>query len=327
MRGGRRNLGEGGAGLVLALVVGLGSGWAADPVAVLTEIRPGKGEVRVKRGAENEWKAPAPLLSLRPGDQVRVTQDARAVIVFTGGRGPQTVQAGSSPFTVQAPNAAGGGDNAQALMSSVTSFLLGKQDKPAYVSAYVPLSTRGARLPPPVLLSPRETRLLGTPVVFEWAGSESQTYGVRVFGPDNLLLWEQTGLPRKDVNYPASAPALKPGVRYAWELHAERHPVQRGEFQLLPAADVTRVERALALLQPAAGSGQSGSTTALFRAGYLAQEGLFQDARRELLTAIAADPDEASLHQLLGHLYDRMGVKDLATDSFDEARFLSAPRP
>ena len=327
MRDGRWNVGAGVAGLLLALAAGIGSAWAADPVAVLTEIRPGKGEVRVKLGGESEWKAPAPLLSLRPGDQVRVTQDARAVIVFTGGRAPQTVQTASSPFTVQAPSAAGGGEKAQALMSSVTSFLLGKQEKPAYVSAYVPLSTRSVRLPPPVLLSPRDTRLLGTPVVFEWTGSESQKYGVRVFGPDNMLLWEQTGLPRKDVTYPASAPALKPGVRYAWELHAERHPVQRGEFVLLPAADVTRIKQSLALLPPAAGSGQAGSTTALFRAGYLAQEGLYQDARRELLAAIAADPKEASLHQLLGHVYDRMGVRDLATDSFDEARFLSAPRP
>ncbi|HET6368464.1 MAG TPA: hypothetical protein VFG27_14610 [Pseudomonadales bacterium] len=45
------------------------------------------------------------------------------------------------------------------------------------------------------------------------------------------------------------------------------------------------------------------------------------------LTAIAADPNEASLHQLLGHVYDRMGVKGLAIDAVDEARFLSAPRP
>ena len=63
------------------------------------------------------------------------------------------------------------------------------------------------------------------------------------------------------------------------------------------------------------------------RAGFLVQEGLYQDARKELLAAIATDATEPSLHQLLGHVYDRMGMKDLATDSFDEARFLSTPRP
>ena len=321
-RGGRRTWGLGLAGLGVLVIVASAIG--ADPVAVLTEIRPGKGEVRVKIGNDSEWKAPAPLLSLRPGDQVRATEDARAVILFSGGRGPQTVQAGNSPFKVPAPAGSSAGTKAQELASGVTSFLFGKQDKPAYVSAYVPLSTRSVRLPPPTLISPRETKVLATPVVFEWSGSESQRYGVRVFGPDNTVVWEQTGLQRKDLPYPGSAPALKAGVRYAWELHAERHPVQRAEFILLPAPDATRIKGELASLPT---SGVSAPTAAVMRASYLFKEGCYLDARRELLAAIAADPNEASLHQLLGHVYDAMGIKDLATDSFDEARFLSAPRP
>jgi hypothetical protein len=310
-------------GLAL-LVAGAAPAWAADPVAVLTEIRSGKGEVRVKTGNDTEWKAPAPLLSLRPGDQVRATEDGRAVILFSGGRPPQTVQASNSPFTVSAPAGSSAGTKAQELASGVTSFLFGKQDKPAYVSAYVPLSTRSVRLPPPTLISPRETKILALPVVFEWSGSESQRYGVRVFGPGNTVMWEQTGLQRKDLPYPASAPAFTPSVRHAWELHAEPHPVQRAEFVLLPAADASRVKADLAALPT---SGVSATTTSLMRASYLFKEDCYLDARRELLAAIAADPNEASLHQLLGHVYDAIGIKDLATDSFDEARYLSAPRP
>jgi len=297
--------------------------WGADPVAVLTEIRPGKGEVRVKTGNDPEWKAPAPLLSLRPGDQVRATEDGRAVILFSGGRAPTTVQASNSPFTGPVPAGASAGTKAQELASGVTSFLIGKQDKPAYVSAYVSLSTRSVRLPPPTLISPRESKLLGAPVVFEWSGSESQRYGVRVFGPDHAVTWEQTGPQRKDLPYPASAPALKPGVRYAWELHEERHPVQRAEFLLLPAPDVSRVKADLAALPT---GGVSPTAVSLMRASYLFKEGCYLDARRELLAAIAADPNEASLHQLLGHVSDAMGIKDLATDSFDEARYQAAPR-
>ena len=312
-------------GVALALLTAAAApAWAADPVAVLTEIRPGKGEVRVKTGNDAEWKAPAPLLSLRPGDQVRATEDGRAVILFSAGRPPQTVQASNSPFRVTAPAGASAGTKAQELASGVTSFLFGKQDKPAYVSAYVPLSTRSVRLPPPTLISPRESKLLSTPVVFEWSGSESQRYGVRVFGPDNTIMWEQTGLQRKDLPYPGSAPALKPGVRYAWELHAERYPVQRAEFMLLPDPDVSRMKADLAALPT---KGVSATTASVMRASYLFKEGCYLDARRELLAAIAADPNEASLHQLLGHVYDAMGIKDLATDSFDEARYLSSPRP
>jgi len=80
-------------------------------------------------------------------------------------------------------------------------------------------------------------------------------------------------------------------------------------------------------LVPSALPGQPGSTLALLRAGFLVQAGLYHDARKELVAAIATDATEPSLHQLLGHVYDRIGMKDLATDSFDEARFLSTPRP
>jgi hypothetical protein len=309
---------------VMTLMIPAATAWAADPVAVLTEIRPGQGEIRVKAAGDSEWKAPAPLLSLRPGDEVRVTADGRAVILFSGARGPQTVQAGNSPYKVPTPAGAGAADKAQALATSVTSFLFGKQEKPAYVSAYVPLSTRSARLPPPTLISPRETKLLSTPVVFEWSGSESQRYGVRLLGPDNALVWEQSGLQRKDLPYPASAPAIMPGVRYAWELHAERQPAQRAEFVLLPSAEVRRLKSELAELPT---SGVSPTTAVVMRASYLLKEGCYLEARRELLPAIAADPSEASLHQLLGHVYDAMGIKSLATESFDEATFLASPRP
>ena len=129
------------------------------------------------------------------------------MILFSGGRAPTTVQASNSPFTGPVPAGASAGTKAQELASGVTSFLIGKQDKPAYVSAYVPLSTRSVRLPPPTLISPRESKLLGAPVVFEWSGSESQRYGVRVFGPDHAVTW---GANRSAAQGPA-LPRFGPG--------------------------------------------------------------------------------------------------------------------
>jgi Flp pilus assembly protein TadD len=35
-----------------------------------------------------------------------------------------------------------------------------------------------------------------------------------------------------------------------------------------------------------------------------------------------ADPNEPLLHLLLGHIYDRMGLKELAAEAFEEARVL-----
>jgi hypothetical protein len=303
---------------VLALWTSAAS--AADPVAVLTEIRPGKGEVRVKRPEDPDWSAPRALQSLRPGDQVRVTADGRATVTFTGG-GSQSVTAATSPLTVQAPRGETGGDRARGLVAGVTQFLLGQPKPPAYQS----LSVR-AGAPPPRALGPRDTRVLPGPVTFEWSGPPRSDYRVQLLGPQGPV-WEQAALPRRPLPYPAAAPPLVPGARYGWTLEAPGQATQRADFEVLSEADAARVRALLADLTPAALGGEDGSPLILMRAGLFFREGLYADARRELIAAIAKDPDEPTLRQLLGYVYDRMGLTDLAAQEFDEAEFLATRKP
>lgn len=312
-----------GAGFVaIVAVLTAAVAWAQEPVAVLTEIQARHGQVEVKPGGEPDWQAPRPLLSLRPGDQVRVTGDARAVLVFTGGRGTQQVTQGNSPFTVQARAGDGLSDRARAVMGGVTSFLLGQQREKTYQS----LSVRSVRAQPPLIVAPRSTLVLPGPVRFEWAGSDRLKYRVRVLGAQGGVLWEQGDLDRKPVEYPAGAPALVAGERYTWELETREHGVQRATFAVAPVADASRVREALAALTPAGAPGYPPATLGLLRAGLLFKENLFADARQELTTAIAAAPDEPTLHLLLGHVYDRTGLRTLAGNEFDEAEALAAPR-
>jgi hypothetical protein len=295
--------------------------FAADPIGVLTEIRAEKGRVEIKKAGEADWKGAQPLLALRAGDQIRVSGEARASLVFTGGRGAQAVSAANSPFTVQAPAAAGAGDKAKALAGSVTDFLAGKQKD----LAYLPLSVRAVRPQRVVQLQPRETKLLPGPVTFEWSGSDTLRYKIRVLGPQGTL-WEQSNLPRKPIAYPASSPALEPGVRYSWQLETEGQPMQQVEFQILAADDAKRVRESLDILTPDSLSGYPPSSVALMRAGYVIRDGLYAEARRELMTALAKDPDEPTLHMLLGQVYEQVGLGELAQREFIEARDLSGRR-
>jgi len=258
------------------------------------------------------------LLALHAGDQIRVEGDGQAVLIFTGG-GTQTVLSANSPYTVQAPTAESGRDNVGALVGRVTQFLLGQGKSPTYRS----LAVRGPLQP--IILSPRETKLLPGPVTFEWSGSERLRYSVRVRGPKGLL-WEQAQLPRQPLSYPEAAPALGAGVRYTWELQTNGHPMQRAQFELLPVSEATRVQETLALLQPDMLPGYPPNTVLLLRVGFLFREGLYQEARWGLLAGIADDPNDPTLHLLLGYLYDRMGLKEEAAAAFEEARFLSTPR-
>ena len=59
------------------------------------------------------------------------------------------------------------------------------------------------------------------------------------------------------------------------------------------------------------------------RAGYVLRDGLYVEARGELLAALAKDPDEPTLHFLLGQVYDNIGLGELAQREFIEARDLS----
>jgi hypothetical protein len=296
--------------------------WAQDPLAVLTEIQLKRGKVEVRPSAQAEWQTPRPLLSLRAGAQVRVTGEARAVLVFTGGRGTQLVTQANSPFTVAAGTTPATSDRAKAVLGNVTDFLLGQQREKTYQS----LSVRSVRAQPPVILAPRETRVLPGAVAFEWAGSDRLKYQVRLLSPQAAVVWEQADVTRP-LAYPASAPELKPGTRYTWELSTREHGVQKASFEVASTADALRVNDALGVLTPASAGGYPPATLALMRAGLLFQETLYADARRELVAAIGAAPEEATLHLLLGHVYDRTGLRQLAASEFDEAEALAAPRP
>jgi len=290
---------------------------AGDPVAVLTEIKAGQGEVRVKLPSEADWKIPLPLLSLRAGDQVRVTQNATAVLMFTGGQGTLAVSAGNSPYTVQPPAAGRAGGKTSEFLSGLSRILMGKKKE----LVYVPLATRSVKQPP-LLISPRDGKLLGSPVL-EWGGSDRLRYGVRILGPQGMV-WEQGNLPRAPLPYPTSAPPLSSGVPYRWELEAKDFPVQRGNFAVLPPAEIASIRQDLAALDPAVLSGYPKNTVVLMRAGFLFEQELYAEARKELLAAIAADPDEPGLHLMLGHVYERTGLAELAAEEFDEAQFLSS---
>ncbi|HSL50924.1 MAG TPA: hypothetical protein VK878_17770 [Candidatus Deferrimicrobiaceae bacterium] len=61
------------------------------------------------------------------------------------------------------------------------------------------------------------------------------------------------------------------------------------------------------------------------QAGVLASRGFLHDARRVVVTAIAADPRQASLHALLGDLYARTGLPHEAEEAYGRARALASP--
>ena len=119
-------------GLSALVVLGATLAWAADPVAFITEIKKGRGQVQIKAAGAAEWTMPQPLLALRHGDQVRVTADARVVVLYHSGGATQTVTAANSPFTIGPPPGAGPPGQMAVVVSGVAQFLLGRQGPQTY---------------------------------------------------------------------------------------------------------------------------------------------------------------------------------------------------
>lgn len=303
-------------GLIMVTVLALPALALAQPretAGVVTEIKVAGGKVEVRTGG-GAWRPAAPLQALRAGDEVRATQAATVVVLLSGGRGTVKIDAGGSPYVVVSPLAeASQADKARALVAGSMKFLTSAPKEPPKAV----LATRSIARPP-VILTPRDGPVLPGALVFEWVGSQSSRYTVRVTGPSEAVL-ERPGVLGPRFSYPAGAPALRSGVRYRFEVVAFNQPPYATTFEIVDAARAQGVQADLRELERALGSGTS---LAVARAGYLAANGLFHDARVTVLAELARDPDEPVLHTLLGSLYNQIGLPQQAAEAFDEAESL-----
>ena len=289
-----------------------------EVAGMITEIHLGEGRVEVS-SADGERRRPAtPLLTLREGDSVSTTLDAWVVIVLTGGRGSVRVDEANTPFSVVAP-LVGRGPLHKGLQILEATF-----DFLSTTTRDLPLGTLGTRggMKPPAILTPRNGPVLPERLVFEWRGSRSTLVTVRIVGPEGLVL-ERANLAGARFDYPGNAPALRPGVRYRFQLLPAWSAPQEVWFEVAEPTDAETIRRELRDLDEALGGAPPPpSTRAELRAAVLAGHGLLHDARLGLAEEIARHPDEPSLHVLLGDLYLRQGLSEEARESFAEARVL-----
>lgn len=292
-------------------------GQTGETAGVITEIKPGRGRVEVKPAGTQEWRRAGPLQALRAGDTVRATENALTVILLSGERGSVKVDASGSPFVVAAPKP---GDTkvqkARALVEASLGFLSGSAKEPPQAV----LSTR-AGPKPPVILTPRNGPVLPDSLSFEWQGSRFSRYTVRIVGPTGVVL-ERSGVPGPRLDYPPDAPPLSPRVRYTFHVLSLGHPPQEAWFELVDPGRAQTIRRDLAWLEQTLGPAVSQNSLVALKVGVLAREGLLHDARLSLTAALTQDPDEPTLHLLLGNLYLQTGLPDMAAESYQEAQFL-----
>jgi hypothetical protein len=283
-----------------------------EPIGVITELKLNRGDIQIQLPGKNTSQRPAVLQSLFPGTRILASKDAVAVILLMDGSKIITVNEKNSPIEIKGVQAKGREPNA---LEQVAVLLLGKKQPPTYVA----LATRGGK-GRPTILSPRDTKLMSEAPNLQWMGMDQQTGTVRVFGPQGLI-WTAENLALTQIKYPSSAPPLLPGTEYSWSLEKNGFPPEKTSFKLLPSEDALRIQERFASLQKTAAV--TSTTLAILKASFLISNELFHETREILIAALRTDPDEPTLHLLLGDLYDRTGLKNLAADEYGEAEFLS----
>jgi hypothetical protein len=290
-----------------------------DVGAMITEIKPGRGRIDVSGPGASDWRPAGPLLALKVGDRLRATEDASAVVVLAGRRGSVQVDAARSPFTVTAPPADSKLQKAFLLVESGLGFLGSTpRETPRPV-----LSTRSLSRPP-VILSPRAGPVVPDALAFEWQGYGFARYTLRVVAPSGVVL-ERSGLTGGRLAYPADAPALVPGTAYTLQLFSGQSRVDEVHFEVVDRQRADDLRRDLRDVEQALGPDVPVSSRAVMQAGVLASRGFLHDARRVVVTALATDADQPSLHALLGDLYARTGLPREADEAYEQARSLASP--
>lgn len=290
-----------------------------DVGAMVTEIKAGRGRIEVRGPGAPEWRPAGPLLALKAGDSLRATEDATAVVVLAGRRGSVQVDAARSPFVVPAAPAESRLQKAYLLLEGGLGFLGSTpRETPRPV-----LSTRSLGRPP-VILSPRAGPVMADTLAFEWQGYQFARYTIRVVAGSAVVL-ERSGLTGSRLAYPADAPALVPGTAYTLQLFSGQTRVDEVGFEVVDRQRADDLRRDLREVEQALGPDLPASSRAVMQAGVLASRGFLHDARRVVVTALATDPDQPSLHALLGDLYARTGLPREADEAHEQARSLASP--
>ena len=283
-----------------------------EAVGVITELKFNTGDIQVRQPSAQSFERASALQALRAGSRVQASKDATAVILFTDSMKTVTVDEKNSPLAINAPKP--GESQPSRRIRDIVNLLVGKRKPPVYVS----MGGRG-RGQPATLLSPRNTKVMNDAPTFYWIGMDRQPGTVKVYGPEGLI-WSAENLSVSQIKYPASAPRLRAGGEYSWVIEKAGFTPQKAAFKLLTAKEVESVQEQLAALNASAGI--SKTTVTIIKANLLSSNDLMHEAREILAEAVNQNPGEPALRFLLGEVYEKTGLRNLAEEEYREAEYL-----
>jgi hypothetical protein len=253
--------------------------------------------------------------ALQEGDEVKTGADAEAEIMFASGNWVQ-VGANSSMKIKGQP----GSKPKEQNFEVVQNFLKLKSSEGTSSISGLRGGDKSSAL---VATSPCQTKVREARPTFRWTAEDPNLELTFVLYDESGVHWQTNVSSGASVAYPIDAPALAPGVSYSWTLETADPMVSpplrtpAAFFEVIAPADVKALDEDLASID----AKTPGPTTYhLLRASLYFDRGLVSDAITETQAAVATDPDNPSLHAILGRLYAETGQTQDAMEEMEKSR-------
>jgi len=253
--------------------------------------------------------------TLVEGDEVKTGADAEAEIMFASGNWVSVGANSSMKIKGQT-----GSKPKEQNFEVVQNFLKLKSSEGTSSISGLRSGDKSSAL---VATSPCQTKVREARPTFRWSAEDPSLELNFVLYNESGVHWQSTVSSGASVAYPTDAPALVPGVSYSWTLETADPLVSpplrtpASFFEVIAPSDAKTLDEELASIDKK----QPGPTTYhLLRASLYFDRGLVSDAIAETQAAVATDPDNPSLHAILGRLYAETGQTDEAMDEMEKSR-------
>lgn len=292
---------------------------SGSALAVISDVR---GTVLVNIAGNDEGTKAVFGTQLFQGDQLETGKKANVTMLFSNGNlinlGP------NSNITLSGNQSGNGSRNVGAGMAGNFSDLAMRQDNKGEMGVLMDLrSDETSQLILP--LSPCNTMISTLKPKLQWKSMKpADEYVVRIYNGQGLV-WEKRTT-ATILEFPEDKAALEYGASYFWNVEGKdlinSFRSLNQKFTILQESKIKEIRKEEQNLAEAFKDDPNNSSLHSLLGSYYAKTGLLEDAISEFEQVRDANPDATLPHEILGGLYSDVGKKDLAIAELQKALML-----
>jgi hypothetical protein len=286
-------------------------------VALVTAL---DGRVMIKKTGRTDFEKGVWGAQLHRGDQIRTLENAQVSLLFENSNlitlGPNsnlTIADNTPPAAQRLVRVA------TPALASDLSLLTFRESGSDEAGALAGLRAGTAEI---TAITPRQSKIRSLRPSFEWLAQRPfESFTITVM-TDSGVLWERRS-PTGRLSYPADAPTLERGHAYVWTIEGENlfeHAKSPGTaFSVLSPEETQSVAEQEEHWKQMIGSDETNTTLRFLLGAYYDRQGLLMDAITQFQQIAATNPDAPLPHEILGRLYEKVGLKDQAIRELQNA--------